>query len=533
MRTRPNALVKTSILAVALVTVGVVAQPSGAAAPASSWINAGGGAVTDSSGTVWAADSGFVGGWGYSSTHAIAGTTAPKLFQSERAGLTGYKVPVGASGTYTVTLNFAELYWSSAGQRVFSVTAEGKSILTNLDIFAAAGPYRALTKTVNVPITDGTLNLGFTATHDTPEITSLSVVPVTPAPAATTAAPTASPSPAATTSAACTKTIAPTANFGSAVNALSPGDVACLQTGNYGARGTRTNWTVSGTSAANITVQAAPGATPTLLGFHDISGSYWVANHLLFDGPTGVVNSANSPSGEEVLVWAQGNNITIKYSEVRKGLWHAGIYSSGNNVSIIASYIHDIGPWSNPAQVQTGGNANNIDHGIYVGGGNNGRIINNVVEHNLAYGIQLWDANPTGWVIANNTVVRNGYGTNGGGIILWDAVSNTNIFNNIIANNGGYSISDHGTTSVSSGNTIHNNLAYNNPNGNFNDGGSASYSSNMVSNPLFVSGTTSDYRLQSGSAAIAAGTTVGAPTTDITGATRPQGVAPDMGAYKY
>jgi hypothetical protein len=41
--------------------------------------------------------------------------------------------------TYTVRLHFAEIYWSSAGQRVFNVKINGTQVLTNFDIIAAAG----------------------------------------------------------------------------------------------------------------------------------------------------------------------------------------------------------------------------------------------------------------------------------------------------------------------------------------------------------------------------------------------------------
>jgi hypothetical protein len=38
-----------------------------------------------------------------------------------------------------VRLHFAETYWSSAGSRVFNVSINGTTVLTNFDIFAAAG----------------------------------------------------------------------------------------------------------------------------------------------------------------------------------------------------------------------------------------------------------------------------------------------------------------------------------------------------------------------------------------------------------
>src|SRR5262249_14557020 len=43
----------------------------------------------------------------------------------------------GAS--YTVRLHFAEIYWGSAGQRLFNVAINGTPVLSNFDILATAG----------------------------------------------------------------------------------------------------------------------------------------------------------------------------------------------------------------------------------------------------------------------------------------------------------------------------------------------------------------------------------------------------------
>jgi hypothetical protein len=53
---------------------------------------------------------------------------------------------------------------SQADARVFSVSLEGASVLPNLDVFAAAGGrYIALDRSFMVEVTDGTLDIGFTA----------------------------------------------------------------------------------------------------------------------------------------------------------------------------------------------------------------------------------------------------------------------------------------------------------------------------------------------------------------------------------
>ncbi|SJZ37218.1 Putative Ig domain-containing protein, partial [Desulfococcus multivorans DSM 2059] len=87
-------------------------------------INGGGSAVT-TSGIAWSADGYYAGSTRtYSAAKAIAGTTDDVLYQTERYGRTmSYSLPV-APGTYAVDLHFAELYFTTAGSRVFDVDVE-------------------------------------------------------------------------------------------------------------------------------------------------------------------------------------------------------------------------------------------------------------------------------------------------------------------------------------------------------------------------------------------------------------------------
>ncbi|MBI3971118.1 MAG: hypothetical protein HY332_07490, partial [Chloroflexi bacterium] len=82
--------------------------------PAPVRINAGGGAYTGSTGLPWSADTGFTGGSTYANGNAIANTTDPTLYQSERYGTVSYAFNL-PNGTYTVTLKFAEIFHVSAG----------------------------------------------------------------------------------------------------------------------------------------------------------------------------------------------------------------------------------------------------------------------------------------------------------------------------------------------------------------------------------------------------------------------------------
>jgi hypothetical protein len=91
---------------------------------------------------------------------AIANTNDDTLFQSYRTGKDfGYNVSL-ASGNYTIELQFVETYWTSAGKRRFDVHLEGQQVITDLDLFTAAGgTNNAYTATRNVTVTDGQLNL--------------------------------------------------------------------------------------------------------------------------------------------------------------------------------------------------------------------------------------------------------------------------------------------------------------------------------------------------------------------------------------
>jgi len=135
----------------------VIPQPTATPTPnaASAWrIHAGGGAYTDSLGNVWAADENFVGGAPATNTGTITGSLPGSgdqaLYENERYGaslLYNFQAP---NQLYQVTLKFSENYWTSAGSRVFNVMINGNTVLTNFDIFAAAGgEFKAVDKVFN------------------------------------------------------------------------------------------------------------------------------------------------------------------------------------------------------------------------------------------------------------------------------------------------------------------------------------------------------------------------------------------------
>ncbi len=157
--------------AVATVTL---LPPVGAFAPI--FVNSGGKAYTDTLGNSWAADNSFTGGQTSSTSHAIAGTPDPTLYQTERYGDFSYQFTV-PNGIYSVTLKFAEIYWNSPGQRVFNVAINGTAVLTDFDIIAAAGAAdTAIDESFPVTVTGSSITVQFTtATADVPKISAIEI----------------------------------------------------------------------------------------------------------------------------------------------------------------------------------------------------------------------------------------------------------------------------------------------------------------------------------------------------------------------
>ena len=144
-------------------------------------IDAGGAAV----GT-FAADEYFNTGTEFrtSTTISTAGTADPApeaVYQSVRyAPAFTYSIPgLSAGGNYTVRLHFAELTFTGSGQRVFNVTLNGTSVLSNFDIYSAAGGTDvALVKQFNTTASNsGNIVISFTqGTADNPAVAGIEIL---------------------------------------------------------------------------------------------------------------------------------------------------------------------------------------------------------------------------------------------------------------------------------------------------------------------------------------------------------------------
>lgn len=169
------------------------------AAPASIFIYAGKSKYTDSSGNSWIPDV------TKSKSFTLSGATtlnqpspAPTineengsgadpdetLYQSERYAANGgsftYTFKDLPVGFYLVTLKFAELTWTGAGERVFNVAINGATVLNDFDIFADSGGEFVADDQIFpniVPNSSKAIEVQFTSVTNNAVISGISVVP--------------------------------------------------------------------------------------------------------------------------------------------------------------------------------------------------------------------------------------------------------------------------------------------------------------------------------------------------------------------
>ena len=249
------------------------------------------------------------------------------------------------------------------------------------------------------------------------------------------------------------------------------------------------------------------------------------------DTCNGIINYAS-------YVRIVGNNVHDVGHDTTTCVFGSGIVNhqnrAGHDDDIIGNVVHDIGDFSLTYQYH---------HGIYHAN-LRGHIWNNLVYRCQGWGIHLWHA-ANQVTIANNTVFNNAYGgmligdgDDAGGFAPGVVNDFTVVTNNIVYSNGlrsgasGYGIEEYGATGTH--NQYLNNLVYQNGPADWNLQNGIVAVSSLCTNPQFVNyqtDGTGDYHLVSGSPAISAGTSVGAPTIDILGAIRPQ-TSLDVGAYQ-
>jgi fibronectin type 3 domain-containing protein len=139
------------------------------------------------------ADTDFSGGTvsgGTTATINTNGVTNPppqSVLQHGRYGNSTYTIPNLTPGaTYNVRLDFVEYIYNAAGSRVFNASINGTQVLTNFDIWSAAGGENiAVAKTYAATASaTGTITIGFTSVVNNAMINGIEIYsssPVTPA----------------------------------------------------------------------------------------------------------------------------------------------------------------------------------------------------------------------------------------------------------------------------------------------------------------------------------------------------------------
>jgi enterochelin esterase-like enzyme len=142
----------------------------------------------DKSGNVWEADQELAAGktWGADdgmtmdrAEIGITGADNPRIYETERYSMGSYKFTV-PNGKYTVRLHFAETFEgiTGPGERVFSVSLQGKEVLKDIDPFkAAGGALKPVVKEFKgVSVENGQLLIGFTPNAENPQICGLEIL---------------------------------------------------------------------------------------------------------------------------------------------------------------------------------------------------------------------------------------------------------------------------------------------------------------------------------------------------------------------
>jgi hypothetical protein len=258
-----------------------------------------------------------------------------------------------------------------------------------------------------------------------------------------------------------------------ALNRVQPGDTVYLRGGTYSGYYYLGR---DGTAEKPIVIRGYPGEEAVIAGRFRIDASHLVVSHLVFDQTGSGVHDVS-------IYMYTGDDDWIAYNEIRHSGYSGILVDSGaERLKIVGNWIHD--------------NGSNIrwDHGVYWSGGQVGLLAQNVIDHNVGYGVQLYP-NADQIVVQRNTVVRNGRS----GIIVGGDSSNTSdsdlIVGNIVALNGQQGIRTFWERPVGVDNVARDNLSYRNATGGVVGGDGLAASATVDANPRFASASNGDFRV--------------------------------------
>lgn len=132
----------------------------------------------DSQGHTWLSDRYAHGGRIDAVNVAVANTDDDFLYQKYRWGLTDYAVPVPCAAQYALRLHFAEIAgaYAARGARRFGVTAQGQTLVEDLDVVDSVGFATALQKRFTVAADGLTLTIGFVPIKDDPMVSAFELI---------------------------------------------------------------------------------------------------------------------------------------------------------------------------------------------------------------------------------------------------------------------------------------------------------------------------------------------------------------------
>ena len=196
------------------------------------------------------------------------------MYQTERYGSSTYTITgLPASSPYTVRLHFAELFQTAAGKRVFNVVINGTTVLTNFDIFAAAGAaYKAVVRDFSANATSaGQIVINFTTVTDNATVEGIELLPATPnSPPTIATAAAASPNPVVAKTTALSVLGADDGGetnlvYTWATTGTPPAAVTFSANGTNAAKSITATFTAAGTYNLQVTVKDQAGLTATSL----------------------------------------------------------------------------------------------------------------------------------------------------------------------------------------------------------------------------------------------------------------------------
>jgi hypothetical protein len=326
-----------------------------------------------------------------------------------------------------------------------------------------------------------------------------------------------------------------------AFNSAMAGQTVCFRGGTYPQTVTSGYQQVennSGIEGRPIKFTNYPSEVAIIQGSTRINGSY-----ITFEGNSGMASNCNAvnPCGlvfegsrgypKDTVDLEKSHDVTFDHVEIRNGNYHAGIFQEGGcNIQIIGCYIHD-----------NGGSDASTDNGIYFaatapGCTRGGLILNNVVEHNVSKGIQLYSGRssttPSYVVVCHNTVVNNG----GYGAVIWG--DNNTFSYNILYGNGDTNRSAQGAIYTGVAQTVDHNITFS-PADKSRSGwytpwympGGCCLTNSKIADPKFAGPQNKDWHLTSSSPAIGFGNKANTAWMDKDCMARGPGF--DAGAYQY